>query len=200
MARRLVAGFSPWRPGFDSGLARIRFVVAKVALGQFLSENLVLLSQYHSTSALAFQKQCSFSNLIPLDGKALSLIFLFLKVFKKHGHTLEKLIFSQLLTKFPLFNEQDGLLPCLHVLIVPILSHINNNLKSYINFSLLGSFLRIRPSVTFCILLVYYSQKVLAPCSTAKLGFHSLWAVLNYILNILATPLHVWRSSCPPLT
>jgi hypothetical protein len=34
--RRLVAGLSPWRPGFDPGLIHVGFVVDKVALGQVL--------------------------------------------------------------------------------------------------------------------------------------------------------------------
>ena len=32
--RRLVAGLSPRRPGFDPGPVHVRFVVDKVALGQ----------------------------------------------------------------------------------------------------------------------------------------------------------------------
>jgi hypothetical protein len=32
--RRLVAGLSPWRPGFDPGSLHVGFVVEKVALGQ----------------------------------------------------------------------------------------------------------------------------------------------------------------------
>jgi hypothetical protein len=36
--RRLVAGFPPWRPRFESRSAHVGFVVEKVALGQVLSE------------------------------------------------------------------------------------------------------------------------------------------------------------------
>jgi hypothetical protein len=36
--RRLVAGFPPWRPGFDPRSGPVRFVVNKVALGQVFSE------------------------------------------------------------------------------------------------------------------------------------------------------------------
>jgi hypothetical protein len=43
--RRLVAGLSPWRPGFDPGSVHVGFVVDKVALGQ------VFPRQFHSTGA-----------------------------------------------------------------------------------------------------------------------------------------------------
>jgi hypothetical protein len=36
--RQLVAGFSPWRPGFKPGSGHVGFVVDKVALGQVFSE------------------------------------------------------------------------------------------------------------------------------------------------------------------
>jgi hypothetical protein len=50
--RRLVAGFSPQRPGFDPGSVHVRFVVDKVALGQvFFSELSVFPCQFHSTGA-----------------------------------------------------------------------------------------------------------------------------------------------------
>jgi hypothetical protein len=38
MLRRLVAGFPPWRPGFEPRSGHVGFVVGKVALGQVFSE------------------------------------------------------------------------------------------------------------------------------------------------------------------
>jgi hypothetical protein len=35
MARAVIAGLSPWRPGLVSGIVHVGFVVDKVALGQF---------------------------------------------------------------------------------------------------------------------------------------------------------------------
>jgi hypothetical protein len=35
---QVVAGFPPWRPGFDPKSSHVRFVVKKVALGQVCSE------------------------------------------------------------------------------------------------------------------------------------------------------------------
>jgi hypothetical protein len=36
--KRLVTGFPPWRPGFESGAGHVGFVVDKVAMGQVFSE------------------------------------------------------------------------------------------------------------------------------------------------------------------
>jgi hypothetical protein len=36
--KRLVAGFPPWRPGFDLGSGQVGFVVDRVVLGQVFSE------------------------------------------------------------------------------------------------------------------------------------------------------------------
>jgi hypothetical protein len=50
--RRLVAGLSPQRPGFDPGSVHVRFVVDKLALGQVFSPStLVFLCQFYSTGA-----------------------------------------------------------------------------------------------------------------------------------------------------
>jgi hypothetical protein len=50
--RRLAAGLSPWRPGFDPGSVHVGFVVDKVALGQgFSPSSSVFPCQFHSTSA-----------------------------------------------------------------------------------------------------------------------------------------------------
>jgi hypothetical protein len=38
LLKRLVAGFSPRRPGFDPGSGQVGFVVEKVALGRVFSE------------------------------------------------------------------------------------------------------------------------------------------------------------------
>ena len=48
--RRLVAGLSPRRPGFDPGSVHVGFVVDKVALGQ------VFPCQFHSTGASLQEK------------------------------------------------------------------------------------------------------------------------------------------------
>jgi hypothetical protein len=42
---RLVAGFPPWRPGFDPGSGQVGFVVDKVALGRDFSEYFGFLCQ-----------------------------------------------------------------------------------------------------------------------------------------------------------
>jgi hypothetical protein len=52
--RRLVAGLSPRRPGFDPGSVHVRFVVDKVALGQVPPpppSTSVFPCQFHSISA-----------------------------------------------------------------------------------------------------------------------------------------------------
>jgi hypothetical protein len=50
--RRLVAGLSQCRPGFDSGSVYVGFVVDKVALGQvFPPSTWVFPCQFHSTDA-----------------------------------------------------------------------------------------------------------------------------------------------------
>ena len=50
--RRLVAGLSPRRPGFDPGSVRVRFVVDKVALGEdFPPSTSVFPCQFNSTGA-----------------------------------------------------------------------------------------------------------------------------------------------------
>jgi hypothetical protein len=50
--RRLVAGLSPRRPGFDPGSVHVGFVVDKVALGQIFPRVLWFSHcQFHSTSA-----------------------------------------------------------------------------------------------------------------------------------------------------
>jgi hypothetical protein len=49
--RRLVAGLSSRRSGFDTGSVHVRFVVDKVALGQVFSNLSVFPCQFHSTGA-----------------------------------------------------------------------------------------------------------------------------------------------------
>jgi hypothetical protein len=50
--RRLVAGFSPRKTGFDPGSINVGFVVDKVALGQgILPSTSVFPCQFHSTGA-----------------------------------------------------------------------------------------------------------------------------------------------------
>jgi hypothetical protein len=50
--RRLVAGLSPRRPGFDPWLLHVGFMVDKVALGQvFPPSTSVFSCQFHSTGA-----------------------------------------------------------------------------------------------------------------------------------------------------
>jgi hypothetical protein len=53
LLRRLVAGLSPRRPGFDPGSVRVGFVVDKLALGQvfFPPSTSVFSCQFHSTGA-----------------------------------------------------------------------------------------------------------------------------------------------------
>jgi hypothetical protein len=47
--KRLVAGFPPWRPGFDPGSGQVGFVEDKVALGQIFSEYFGFFANLHST-------------------------------------------------------------------------------------------------------------------------------------------------------
>jgi hypothetical protein len=55
--RRLVAGFPPLRPGFDSGSVHVGFVVDKVALGQvFPPSTSVFPCQFHFTGATLLVK------------------------------------------------------------------------------------------------------------------------------------------------
>ena len=49
--RQLVAGVSPWRPGFDPRSFRVRFMVEWCHWYRFLSEYFGFPCQYHSTSA-----------------------------------------------------------------------------------------------------------------------------------------------------
>jgi hypothetical protein len=50
--RRLVAGLSPLRPGFDPGSVHVGFVVDKVTLGQVFPRVLRFFPyQFHSTGA-----------------------------------------------------------------------------------------------------------------------------------------------------
>jgi hypothetical protein len=49
--RRLVAGFSPWRPGFDPWSVHVGFVVDKVALGQVFLRVAGFPCQFHSSGA-----------------------------------------------------------------------------------------------------------------------------------------------------
>jgi hypothetical protein len=44
--RRLVAGFPPWRPGFEPKSSLVGFVVDKVALGQVFSEYFCFRNQF----------------------------------------------------------------------------------------------------------------------------------------------------------
>jgi hypothetical protein len=60
--RRLVAGLSPRRPGFDPGSVHVGFVVDKVALGQVFPRVLRFSCQFHSTGA-------------PLQGKTKNKIY-----------------------------------------------------------------------------------------------------------------------------
>jgi hypothetical protein len=46
--RRLVAGFTPRRPGFEPGSGHVGFMVDKVALGQVFSENFGFPCQFAS--------------------------------------------------------------------------------------------------------------------------------------------------------
>jgi hypothetical protein len=62
--RRLVAGISPRRPGFDPRSVHVKFVVDQVALGKvFFSSTSVFSCHFHSTGA-------------PLLGKMKKLIIL----------------------------------------------------------------------------------------------------------------------------
>jgi hypothetical protein len=48
--KRLAAGLSPRRPGFDPGSVHVEFVVDKLALGQVFSPSTSVFScQFHST-------------------------------------------------------------------------------------------------------------------------------------------------------
>jgi len=49
--RRLIAGLSPRRPGFDTASVTLRFVVDKVALVGCSENTSTFLCQYHSTDA-----------------------------------------------------------------------------------------------------------------------------------------------------
>jgi hypothetical protein len=61
--RRLVAGFSPRRPDFDSGLVRVGFVVDKVTVGQvFPPSTSVFLYKCHSTGAPLHGKKGKITN------------------------------------------------------------------------------------------------------------------------------------------
>jgi hypothetical protein len=67
--RRLVAGLSPRRPGFDPGSVHVGFVVDKVALGQ--DSTSVFPCQFHSTGA-------------PLQGKTKKLNIFITGLHNKH--------------------------------------------------------------------------------------------------------------------
>jgi hypothetical protein len=70
--RRLVAGLSPRRPGFNPGSVHMGFVVDKVALGQvFLPRTSVFSCQFHFTGA-------------PLQGKMKKLIIFITGLHNKH--------------------------------------------------------------------------------------------------------------------
>jgi hypothetical protein len=69
--RRLVAGLSPRRPGFDPGSVHVGFAVDKVALGQvFRPSTSVYPCQFHSTCA-------------PLQGKTKRLIIFITELHNK---------------------------------------------------------------------------------------------------------------------
>jgi hypothetical protein len=63
--RRLVAGFSPRRPGFDPGSVRVGLVVDKVALYGFSPSTSVFPCQFHSTG-------------VPLLGKTKKTLIIFI--------------------------------------------------------------------------------------------------------------------------
>jgi hypothetical protein len=48
--KRLVAGFTPRRPGFKPGFSHVGFVVSKVVLGQVFSEYFGCPSNLYSTN------------------------------------------------------------------------------------------------------------------------------------------------------
>jgi hypothetical protein len=87
---RLVAGFSPRRPGFDLGPVHVMFVVAKLAMGQGFLRVLrcypvsiippMLRTHFHLQAALTrktdeawepSKKQCSLGNRVSLGRKGL---------------------------------------------------------------------------------------------------------------------------------
>jgi hypothetical protein len=54
--------------------------------------------------------------------------------------------------------------------------------------------------VTFRNKLFFYGEVLLAPHPTPKLEAHPLSAVLDYLFNIFAAILHIWRLCPPPST
>jgi len=53
----------------------------------------------------------------------------------------------------------------------------------------------MRPCVTFCNKLVFYSEELSAPCTTPKLEDHPFPVVCEWLFNIFAATLHIWRPS-----
>jgi hypothetical protein len=51
-----------------------------------------------------------------------------------------------------------------------------------------------RAYVTFCNVLVFYSEKLFVPHPTPKLEDHPLLAVHDCLFNIFTAILHIWRS------
>jgi hypothetical protein len=76
--------------------------------------------------------------------------------------------------------------------------------KSHVHFPLLVSVQRIRPSlrpcVTFRSMLFFYGRELLAPRPTPKLVDQPLWAVRDFLFNIFAATVHIWRPFPPSVT
>jgi hypothetical protein len=119
--RRLVAGLSPRRPGFDPGSVRMGFVVDNVALGQVFSPSTSgFPCKFHSTgSPLKSSSQwCTIS----LQGCGASVAHLLrchsiiiittTKLTSWSAVILQNVIFPQLPKKFPAFYGTEGSLQC----------------------------------------------------------------------------------------
>jgi len=99
---------------------------------------------------------------------------------------LEELIITQLFKICPHFTEPEGSLPCSQQ---PANGHYPDLFLKTIHPS-------PRPSITFRKKLIF-GKGLLAPRPTTKLEGHPLTPVRNYLFNILATILNIWRASPP---
>jgi hypothetical protein len=82
-----------------------------------------------------------------------------------------------------------------------LLSNLFSNTLSLCFLSLRSFIQGIRPGprflATFRNKFIFYGEELLVPCQTPKLEDHTLSAVRDFLFNIFAATLYIWRPSPP---